>query len=87
LTVSVSDSRIGIRSEDIEKLFNPFGQIDMSSTKQYEGTGLGLYLCKKILALLRGTISVKSEYGRGSTFTFILPIKRKENPHEENSHH
>ena len=87
LTVSVSDCGIGIRSEEIEKLFSPFRQIDMSSTKQYEGTGLGLYLCKKLLALLGGTISVKSEYGRGSTFTFILPMKRKEDPDEESTHH
>ena len=52
----------------------------MSSTKQYEGTGLGLYLCKKILALLGGTISVRSEYGRGSTFTFILPLNTEGGP-------
>jgi PAS domain S-box-containing protein len=80
LTVGVSDRGIGIRPEDIEKLFNPFGQIDMSSTKQYEGTGLGLYLCKKILTLLRGTISVKSEYGHGSVFTFVLPMRWKDDP-------
>ena len=75
LAVRVTDRGIGIRPEDLDKLFNPFSQIDMSSTKQYEGTGLGLYLCKKILTLLRGTISVRSEYGRGSTFTFILPLR------------
>ncbi len=80
VAVHVSDRGIGIRPEDAEKLFNPFSQIDMSSTKQYEGTGLGLYLCKKILALLGGTISARSEYGRGSTFTFILPREWKEPP-------
>jgi PAS domain S-box-containing protein len=87
LTVSVSDCGIGIRSEDIEKLFNPFKQIDMSSTKQYEGTGLGLYLCKKLLTILGGSMSVKSEYGRGSTFTFVLPMNREENLDEESTHH
>jgi signal transduction histidine kinase len=87
VSVSISDCGIGIRNEDIEKLFNPFRQIDMSSTKQHEGTGLGLYLCKKILALIHGAISVKSEYGRGSTFTFILPMKQKENLDEESAHH
>jgi signal transduction histidine kinase len=46
LTVSVSDRGIGIRLEDQAKLFHPFQQIDMSSTKAYEGTGLGLYLCR-----------------------------------------
>jgi PAS domain S-box-containing protein len=87
LTVGVSDRGIGIREEDIEKLFSPFRQIDMSSTKQYEGTGLGLYLCKKILVLLGGAISVKSEFGSGSTFTFVLPMKWKDGPHEESPHH
>jgi PAS domain S-box-containing protein len=87
LAVSVSDCGIGIRCEDVEKLFSPFRQIDMSSTKRYEGTGLGLYLCKKILARLGGTISVKSEYGHGSTFTFILPMKQKGNADEENTSH
>jgi signal transduction histidine kinase len=87
LTISVSDCGIGIRPEDMEKLFSPFGQIDMSSTKQYEGTGLGLYLCKKILALLGGSISVKSEYGHGSLFTFVLPKKWKEDPNEESVGH
>ena len=87
LTVRVSDRGIGIREEDVEKLFSPFRQIDMSSTKQYEGTGLGLYLCKKILALLHGAISVKSEYGRGSTFTFVLPLKWKDDANEKSAHH
>ncbi len=80
LAVHVSDRGIGIRPEDIEKLFNPFSQVDMSSTKRYEGTGLGLYLSKKILTLLRGSISVRSEYGHGSTFTFVLPLTWKEPP-------
>jgi len=87
LTVSVSDSGIGIRPGDIDKLFNPFSQIDMSSTKQYEGTGLGLYLCRKIMTHLHGEISVQSEFGRGSTFTFVLPIQWKENPLEDGPHH
>ncbi len=77
---SVSDRGIGIRPEDIAKLFNPFSQIDMSTTKPYEGTGLGLYLCRKILTLLGGTISVTSEYGRGSIFTFVLSRIWKEPP-------
>jgi len=87
LAVSVSDRGIGIRPEDIKKLFSPFGQVDMSSTKRYEGTGLGLYLCKKILTLLRGTISVRSAYGHGSTFTFVLPMNWKENADENSTYH
>ncbi len=75
VTVGVIDNGIGIRREDLDKLFLAFGQIDMSSTKKYEGTGLGLYLSKKILTLLGGTISVASEYGHGTTFTFTLPLR------------
>lgn len=87
LTVRVIDQGIGIRPEDLTKLFNAFGQIDMSSTKQYEGTGLGLYLCKKILTLLQGAISVESEYGCGSTFTFVLPRSWKGDRHEKSADH
>ncbi len=78
LTVSVSDRGIGIRLEDQAKLFHPFQQIDMSSTKAYEGTGLGLYLCRKILGILGGGIAVRSEYGHGSMFTFTLPLAWKD---------
>jgi len=74
----VSDSGIGIKKEDLEKLFQPFHQIDMSSTKRHEGTGLGLYLCKKLLDLLHGDISVTSHFGEGSEFKFIIPINFKE---------
>ena len=74
----VSDSGKGIKKEDMEKLFQPFQQIDMSSTKEHEGTGLGLYLCKKILDFLHGEISVISQFGKGSEFKFIIPIKFKE---------
>lgn len=72
--ISVIDTGIGIKKETMDKLFSPFQQIDMSLTKQYEGTGLGLYLCKTLLGLLGGDISVKSEYGKGSVFTVVLPL-------------
>ncbi len=77
LQVSVSDSGIGIKEEDMDKLFQSFQQIDMSSTKSYEGTGLGLYLCKKILDLLHGNVSVTSQFGAGSEFKFTLPLNNK----------
>jgi len=76
--LSISDQGIGIRKEDLDKLFIPFQQIDMSSTKAYEGTGLGLYLCRKILTLLHGEISAQSEYGSGSTFSFSIPLTWEE---------
>ncbi len=87
LAVSISDQGIGIRKEDLAKLFEAFRQVDMTSTKAYEGTGLGLYLSKKLLTLLRGSIAVESEHGRGSRFSFILPMKWKDGPHEESAHH
>jgi signal transduction histidine kinase len=69
---SVCDTGIGIRKEDQTKLFQVFTQIDASSSRSYEGTGLGLYLCQKLAALLGGWIRCESEYGKGSTFTLLL---------------
>ncbi len=77
LEIGVIDSGIGIKKEDMDKLFQPFQQIDMSSTKEHEGTGLGLYLCRKLLDLLHGDITVKSEYGKGSEVKVTLPLKLK----------
>ncbi len=57
------------------KLFQPFPQIEVSLKKRHEGTGLGLHLTKKLVNLLGGDISAKSEYGRGSEFTFTVPLK------------
>jgi len=87
LWVRVIDRGIGIRPEDQPKLFAPFQQVDMTVTKRYEGTGLGLYMCKKVLAMLGGDIAVRSEYGYGSTFTFDIPLRWKETSHENGSHH
>lgn len=79
ITTSVSDSGIGIKKEDLDGLFIPFKQVDSGLTRQYEGTGLGLSICKRIVELLGGKIWVESEWGRGSTFRFTLPLQRKEN--------
>jgi signal transduction histidine kinase len=78
-----TDTGTGIRQEDMKKLFSPFQQIDSSLTKVYEGTGLGLYLSKKLAALLGGDIRVTSTYGEGSEFTVLLPL-RWGGTHEEN---
>jgi len=77
--ISVSDTGIGIKEEDIGKLFKEFEQIDKGATRQYGGTGLGLVISKKLIELHGGRIWVKSKYGEGSTFTFTLPIKAKDN--------
>ncbi len=74
LSVSVIDTGIGIRSEGIDKLFLPFYQDEGAFDRQHEGTGLGLALTKKLVELHGGTISVDSELGKGSTFTFTLPL-------------
>ncbi len=74
LEISIIDTGIGIKKEDIGKLFVPFQQVDESLTKKHAGTGLGLYISREIVTLLGGDISVKSEYGRGSEFTFTLPM-------------
>jgi signal transduction histidine kinase/HAMP domain-containing protein len=71
--VEVSDTGIGIATEDQGKLFREFVQIDASASRHYEGTGLGLALCKRLVELHGGRIGVVSEPGRGSTFWFMLP--------------
>jgi len=78
LELRVIDTGVGIKKEDMYKLFQPFQQVDISLTKKYEGTGLGLYLTKKLVDVLGRDISAKSEYGRGSEFTFTLPLRYKE---------
>lgn len=74
LQVSVQDDGIGIPSEAIPHLFERFYQVDGSSTRRVGGTGLGLYICKQIIAAHGGDIWVESELGKGSTFSFRLPL-------------
>ena len=71
---SITDTGIGIDSENLQKLFKPFVQIDSRLSRQYEGTGLGLTLAKRLVELQGGSIEVQSEIGAGSCFTFTLPI-------------
>jgi signal transduction histidine kinase/DNA-binding response OmpR family regulator len=66
---TVKDSGIGIRKEDIEKLFTVYNQVDTRSNRHIEGTGLGLSICRNLVELMGGTVSVESEYGKGSSFT------------------
>jgi signal transduction histidine kinase/CheY-like chemotaxis protein len=68
VSVYVSDTGIGIRREDIEKLFSDYNQVDTRANRKIEGTGLGLSITKKFIELMDGEISVESEYGKGSTF-------------------
>jgi PAS domain S-box-containing protein len=72
LMISISDTGIGIKKEDIPRLFSNFTQLDNSYTKRFQGTGLGLSISKKLVELMGGEIMVESEYGRGSTFYFTI---------------
>ncbi len=78
----VTDTGIGIKPEDLDKLFVPFKQIDTGLTRQYEGTGLGLSICKRIIDLLDGKIWAESEWGKGSSFIFSLPLKGAEDEYK-----
>ncbi|MEW6714200.1 MAG: PAS domain S-box protein [Nitrospirota bacterium] len=76
ILISVADTGIGIAPENMEKLFQPFQQIESTLTKKYEGTGLGLSLCKNFVELHGGRIWVESEVGKGSKFIFTIPVKQ-----------
>ncbi|MDD5614598.1 MAG: PAS domain S-box protein [Candidatus Methanoperedens sp.] len=75
--ISVSDTGIGIREEDLWKLFKEFGQANPGISKEYGGTGLGLAISRKLVELHGGKIWVESKYGAGSTFTFLIPLSQE----------
>ena len=79
LMFSVRDTGIGIATEDLKRLFNPFTQLDSKLSRQYSGTGLGLTLVMKLVELHGGSVAVESEIGKGSCFTVRIPCKGLEN--------
>ncbi|MBI5099335.1 MAG: PAS domain S-box protein [Nitrospirae bacterium] len=83
IEISVEDTGIGIKPEDIQKLFKEFTQLESAYAKKHEGTGLGLALTKRLVELHGGRIWVESEYGKGSRFTFTIPLKRSIDTREQ----
>ncbi len=77
IRVCVKDTGAGIKEEDMERLFRPFEQLEESADKTSGATGLGLAISKSIIDKHRGKIWAESEFGKGSTFCFILPVKEK----------
>lgn len=78
LKCSVRDTGIGIKPDQMEKIFKPFSQVDTGLTRQFEGTGLGLSISKRLVEMMGGTLQVQSEWGVGSTFTFFVPLRTGE---------
>jgi signal transduction histidine kinase len=75
IQISIKDSGIGLKKEDITKIFLPFEQVETSASRRYQGTGLGLSLTKRLVELHGGTIWAESEgEGRGAMFSFTLPV-------------
>jgi len=83
LQISISDTGIGIAPENIQRLFQPFIQIDSALNRKFEGTGLGLALVKRIVELHGGYVDLTSEVGVGSCFTILLPCLTLPNPQTE----
>ncbi len=76
VTTSITDTGIGIKPEQITSLFQPFRQLDTGITRQHEGTGLGLSISKRLVEAMGGKIWVESQWGKGSSFIFSLPLER-----------
>jgi signal transduction histidine kinase/CheY-like chemotaxis protein len=75
--ICVEDTGIGIKEEDVGKIFDKFVQVDLTTVRQYEGTGLGLSIARGLVSLHKGVIWVTSKYGEGSKFCFTIPIKKE----------
>jgi signal transduction histidine kinase len=77
LEATVADTGIGIEPAHLANLFQPFHQVDAGKNRRYEGTGLGLYISKRLAELLGGTIRLESEPDKGTRATVTLPLARE----------
>ena len=77
LRLSVRDTGIGLSAEHRQRIFEPFYQVDSSATRRYEGAGLGLSICRRLVEMMGGDISVESRLGEGATFSFALWLDRR----------
>ncbi len=75
LTITVKDTGIGIKQEDLGNLFKTFSRLEESRNRHIEGTGLGLHITQQLVQMMQGTIDVESEYGKGTVFTVKIPQK------------
>jgi len=75
--ICVADTGIGIKGEDLERIFDKFFQVDLTTIREYEGAGLGLSIAKGLVELHRGMLWATSKYGEGSTFCFTIPLKKE----------
>lgn len=74
LSFVIRDTGIGIKEEDLAKLFKSYTQVDTTLNHHKEGTGLGLAICKQLVELMNGSVNVKSKYNEGSQFSFVIPV-------------
>jgi PAS domain S-box-containing protein len=81
--IDVTDTGIGIREKDLQAIWEDFRQVDQSRTREFGGTGLGLSITRKLLERLGGLVEVQSDYGEGSTFSVVLPLRTPLDPGED----